>query len=62
MRDTGDTGTNLAVDTQPDRVAAIASELEDQELAVEADAERRRLREARFFAACVGQFKRGSPR
>jgi hypothetical protein len=62
MRDTGHTGTNLAVGTQPDRVAAIASELEDQELAGEADAERRRLREARFFAACVGQFKRGSPR
>ena len=59
MRDTGHTGTNLAVGTQLDRLAAIASELEDHELAGEAHAERRRLREARFFAACVGQFKRG---
>jgi ribosome biogenesis GTPase A len=42
-----------------DRLAAIAGELDDRDLAGEAAAERRRLLEARFFAACVGQFKRG---
>jgi len=59
MPDTGYSGTELAVGTQLDRLAAIARELGDQELASNAEAERRRLSEARFFAACVGQFKRG---
>jgi GTP-binding protein EngB required for normal cell division len=59
MRDTGHTGTTFAVGTHLDRLAAIAGELGDHDLAGEADAERRRLGEARFFAACVGQFKRG---
>jgi GTP-binding protein EngB required for normal cell division len=47
------------VATRLERLAQIAIELEDPELASEARAERRRLIEARFFAACVGQFKRG---
>jgi hypothetical protein len=62
MPDPGYGGTDLAVGTQLDRLAAIARELGDQELAGNADAERRRLREARFFAACVGQFNAVSPR
>jgi hypothetical protein len=42
-----------------DRLADVARELDDDGLAVEALAERKRLVEARFFAACIGQFKRG---
>jgi ribosome biogenesis GTPase A len=51
--------TAAAVDTQLEQLAAIARELDDRDLAVEALAERQRLLAARFFAACVGQFKRG---
>jgi hypothetical protein len=47
------------VDARLERLAAIAAELDDREVADEALAERQRLLEARFFAACVGQFKRG---
>ncbi len=59
MSNTGYAGTLGAVDTRLERLAAIAGELEDRDLAGEALAERQRLVEARFFAACVGQFKRG---
>lgn len=55
----GQVGATVAVDSRLDRLAAIASELDDRDLAGEATAERQRLLEARFFAACVGQFKRG---
>lgn len=59
MMHSGQVGATLAVDSQLDRLAAIAGELDDRDLAGEATAERQRLLEARFFAACVGQFKRG---
>lgn len=59
MMHSGQVGATLAVDSQLDRLAAIAGELDDRDLAREATAERQRLLEARFFAACVGQFKRG---
>lgn len=47
------------VGRQLERLAQIASELGDQALAAEARAERDRLVDARFFVACLGQFKRG---
>ena len=47
------------VGTQLERLAQIASELGDDALASEARAERDRLSDARFFVACLGQFKRG---
>ena len=59
MKHPGQAGTTLAVDSRLDRLAAIAGELDDRDLASETTAERHRLLEARFFAACVGQFKRG---
>jgi len=58
MRNPGQV-TAAAIDTRLERLAAIAGELDDREVADEALAERQRLLEARFFAACVGQFKRG---
>ena len=42
-----------------ERLAQIAVELGDTALASDARAERERLVEARFFVACLGQFKRG---
>lgn len=42
-----------------DRLVRIAAELGDQALSAEAAAERDRLADARFFVACLGQFKRG---
>jgi dynamin family protein len=59
MSNTGYAVTLGAVDTRLQRLAAIAGELEDRDLAGEALAERQRFVAARFFAACVGQFKRG---
>lgn len=59
MRNSGHVSAAAAVDTRLERLAAIAGELEDREVADEALAERQRLLKARFFAACVGQFKRG---
>jgi len=59
MRNTAHVGATIAVDTRLERLAAIAGELDDRDLADEAVAERRRILEARFFAACAGQFKRG---
>src|SRR3970282_75085 len=59
MKHPGQAGSTLAVDSRLDRLAAIAGELDDRDLASETTAERQRLLEARFFAACVGQFKRG---
>jgi GTPase SAR1 family protein len=47
------------VGSQLERLAQIASELGDEALAAEARAERDRLVDARFFVACLGQFKRG---
>jgi hypothetical protein len=47
------------VSTQLERLAEIAAELGDQTLAYDARAEHDRLLEARFFVACLGQFKRG---
>jgi predicted GTPase len=41
------------------RIGEIAGELGADDLASDAQAEQRRLEEARFFVACVGQFKRG---
>jgi Dynamin family len=41
------------------RLGEIATELGDDDLASDAQAEQRRLEEARFFVACLGQFKRG---
>jgi GTP-binding protein EngB required for normal cell division len=41
------------------RMADIADELGDEAAAQEAHREHARLAEARFFVACVGQFKRG---
>ena len=41
------------------RLGEIAAELGADDLASDAHAEQRRLEEARFFVACVGQFKRG---
>lgn len=55
----GPVGAAAAADARLDRLTVIAGELDDRDLASEATAERQRLREARFFAACVGQFKRG---
>ena len=40
-------------------LATAAGELSAQEMVAEAETERQRPREARFYAACVGQFKRG---
>ena len=59
MKHPGQAGTTLAVDSRLDHLAAIAGELDDRDLASETTAERQRLLESRFFAACVGQFKRG---
>jgi ribosome biogenesis GTPase A len=52
-------GTASIVGTQLERLAQIAAELGDQALAADARAEHDRLMEARFFVACLGQFKRG---
>jgi septin family protein len=41
------------------RLGEIAGELGADDLASDAHAEQRRLEEARFLVACVGQFKRG---
>jgi hypothetical protein len=52
--------SNIAVaDGRLKRLAEIARELDDRDLEADALAEQRRLLEARFFAACIGQFKRG---
>lgn len=51
--------TAPAAATSLERVAQIGDELGDQALAAEARAEHERLTEARFFVACLGQFKRG---
>lgn len=51
--------TATAAATPLERVAQISDELGDYALASEARAEDERLREARFFVACLGQFKRG---
>jgi ribosome biogenesis GTPase A len=57
----GATGVDpsAAVGRRLQRLAEIAGELGDQGLASEAQAEHQRLMEARFFVACLGQFKRG---
>lgn len=47
------------VDTTLSRVSDIATELGVESIANEAEQERRRVAEARFFVACIGQFKRG---
>ena len=41
------------------RIAEIAAELGAESIRTDATEERRRLAEARFFVACIGQFKRG---
>jgi septin family protein len=41
------------------RLGEIAGELGADDLASDAHAEQRRLEEARFLVACVGEFKRG---
>jgi predicted GTPase len=52
-------GAASGVVTRLERLAQIAAELGDQALAADARADRDRLMEARFFVACLGQFKRG---
>jgi GTPase SAR1 family protein len=52
-------GAASVVGTRLQRLAQIAAEVGDDALASEAQAERERLLEARFFVACLGQFKRG---
>ena len=52
-------GAASVVGTQLERLAQIAAELGDQALASDARADHDRLVEARFFVACLGQFKRG---
>lgn len=47
------------VDADLARIARVASELGVESLELEADERRRQLGEARFFVACIGQFKRG---
>ena len=54
-----DVGATSVVGTQLQRLAQIAAEVGDDALECEAQAERERLLEARFFVACLGQFKRG---
>lgn len=50
---------SVAVGVRLSRLAEIARELDDRDLEAEALAEQQRLVEARFFAVCIGQFKRG---
>ena len=57
--DAAPTGAPIVVGAQLERLAQIAAELGDQALASDARSERDRLVEARFFVACLGQFKRG---
>ncbi|HEY7288521.1 MAG TPA: dynamin family protein [Vicinamibacterales bacterium] len=59
MSTTNTVDASVAVGERLGRLAEVARELGDQDLAAEASAEQRRLVEARFFVACVGQFKRG---
>ena len=59
MPDAVPAGAASVVGTQLERLAQIAAELGDQALASDARAEHDRLMEARFFVACLGQFKRG---
>ncbi len=47
------------VDADLARIAEVATELGVNSLVREVDAERHRLADARFFVACIGQFKRG---
>jgi GTP-binding protein EngB required for normal cell division len=60
----GDEGSSLVVssdriDADLARIAEIASEVGVDSLVTEVADERHRLVEARFFVACIGQFKRG---
>ena len=59
MPDAVPAGAASVVGTQLERIAQIAAELGDQALASDARADHDRLVEARFFVACLGQFKRG---
>jgi hypothetical protein len=52
-------GAANVVATRLERLAQIAAELGDHVLAADARADHDRLVEARFFVACLGQFKRG---
>jgi predicted GTPase len=52
-------GAASGVATRLERLAQIGAELGDQALAADARADHDRLVEARFFVACLGQFKRG---
>lgn len=52
-------GAVSVVRTQLERLSQIAAELGEQALASDARAEHDRLMDARFFVACLGQFKRG---
>ena len=57
--DAAPTGAASVVGAQLERLSQIAAELGNQALASDALADRDRLVEARFFVACLGQFKRG---
>jgi Dynamin family len=57
--DTVPASAATVIGTQLERLAQIAAELGDQALATDARADHDRLMEARFFVACLGQFKRG---
>ena len=59
MPDAVPAGPVTVAATQLERLAHIAAELGDLALASDARAEHDRLVEARFFVACLGQFKRG---
>ena len=52
-------GSVGVVGTRLQRLTDIAAEMGDDALASDARAEHDRLMEARFFVACLGQFKRG---
>jgi GTPase Era involved in 16S rRNA processing len=52
-------GAASGIATRLERLAQIAAKLGDQALAADARADHDRLMEARFFVACLGQFKRG---
>ena len=59
MPDAAPAGAASVIGAPLERLAHIAAELGDHALASDARAERDRLTEARFFVACLGQFKRG---
>ena len=48
-----------AVEIAFDRLAQIAAELGSERLAWEAQSIAERVKEGRFYVACIGQFKRG---